>query len=305
MTFPSLGNSMSEASNENKNQATILNKKIRKFAVSLVMICGLIFLGCFAFQFWKNESEKKQNAKAEIGKIDNIDSEIFDLSDDSDDGISSEIAINELKEKGAEFIYQTLLKHQMQIDELHKQIKNLQNDFAKYKSQERVAKTVFAYVDLRQAFLAGKSYDEEFKNFEMLSSFDSNLYAKTSKIKTILPKFHGEEKLVLSFQKLIPDIILNKNKTESSGIVEKIYSNISRLVIIRRTKETGGNDVDSVIVRTEKLLQEKKYREASTNLLLINESHQKILQNFLNDLDAAAQLQEVDSDIVNHLKSLR
>jgi hypothetical protein len=212
--------------------------------------------------------------------------------------------VNELKEKGAEFIYQMLLKNQVQITDLREQILALKNDVKKYKNQERIGKLIFTYVDLRQKISAGKTSAEEFKNFEMMASFDENLQAKIAQLKPLLPNLQGREKLNKSFSALIPEVIAAKNFNPDGGILSKIRYNISKLIIIRRIDDKNLGDIDATITKVERLLHEENYQDALTSLLSLDVNYHEILKGFLDELSVSAEAQKIDRDILNYLKSL-
>jgi hypothetical protein len=296
--------SLDAKNQENKNNST---KKRQSFLTKLIILVSLILFGYFGFKYWQVKAAQKQAAKSLIEKYDNVDSEIFDLSPDHEDADShglADLTVNELKEKGAEFIYQMLLKNQVQITDLREQILALKNDVQKYKNQERIGKLIFTYVDLRQKISAGKSSAEEFKNFEMLASFDENLQAKIAQLKPLLPNLQGREKLNKTFATLIPELIAAKNLNPDGGILSKIRYNISKLVIIRRIDDKNLGDVDATITKVERLLREENYQDALTSLLSFDANYHEILKGFLDELSVSAEAQKIDGDILNYLKSL-
>ena len=273
----------------------------------LIILVSLILFGYFGFKYWQVKAAQKQAAKSLVEKYDNIDSEIFDLSSDhenTDPHGLPDLTVNELKEKGAEFIYQMLLKNQVQITDLREQILALKNDVQKYKNQERIGKLIFTYVDLRQKISAGKTSAEEFKNFEMLASFDENLQAKIAQLKPLLPNLQGREKLNKSFSALIPELIAAKNFNPDGGILSKIRYNISKLIIIRRIDDKNLGDIDATITKVERLLREENYQDALTHLLSLDANYHEILKGFLDELSVSAEAQKIDGDILNYLKSL-
>ena len=289
---------------ENKNNST---KKRQSFLTKLIILISLILFGYFGFKYWQAKAAQKQAARSLVEKYDNVDSEIFDLSSDHEDVDSHSLAdltVNELKEKGAEFIYQMLLKNQVQITDLREQILALKNDVKKYKNQERIGKLIFTYVDLRQTISAGKASAEEFKNFEMLTSFDENLQAKIAQLKPLLPNLRGREKLNKRFSALIPELIAAKNFNPDGGILSKIRYNISKLVIIRRIDDKNLGDIDATISKVERLLREENYQDALTYLLSLDANYHEILKGFLDELSVSAEAQKIDGDILNYLKSL-
>ena len=296
--------SLDAKNQENKNNST---KKTQSFLTKLIILVSLILLGYFGFKYWQVKAAQKQAAKSLVEKYDNVDSEIFDLSSDHEEADShglADITVNELKEKGAEFIYQMLLKNQVQITDLREQILVLKNDVQKYKNQERIGKLIFTYVDLRQKISAGKSSSEEFKNFEMLASFDESLQAKIAQLKPLLPNLQGREKLNKSFSTLIPKLIAAKNFNPDGGILSKIRYNISKLIIIRRIDDKNLGDIDATITKVERLLREENYQDVLTSLLSLDANYHEILKGFLDELSVSAEAQKIDGDILNYLKSL-
>lgn len=297
-------------SSDAQNRKDGSTKKRQNFLTKFILLISLVVFGYFGFKYWQNQSQKALTAKLEVEKFDNVDSEIFDLSsngDNSNDENShalSDLSLNELKEKGAEFIYQMLLKNQVQINDLKGQIQDLRGEFLKYKNQEKISKLIFTYVDLRQKIYADESYNEVLNNFELLSSFDRNLQSQVSKLTPLLPNFSSQKKLIKDFSALIPELIVAKNSSPDSGLLAKIRQNISKLVIIRKISEENSADVDSVIAKTERLLREENYHEALTSILTLNQNYHQILAKFLDDLSASAEVQKIDQEIFNYLKSL-
>jgi preprotein translocase subunit SecG len=303
----------SAASNQDKiEQVTteIVAKKRQTFLTKIVVILALIFFGYLGFKYFQ-ASNKKTEAKKEVEKYSNIDGEIFDLSgdheaqkSDSDHHGLDDMTITELKEKGAEFIYQMLLKNQLQINDLKEQIQTLQSEFLKYKNREKIAKIILVYVDLRQEIFAAKPHDFSLKNFEMLTISDEILQSKIANLKSLLPTFVAQEKLQKSFANLIPELIVTKNNKPDSGLVAKIRRNVSKLIIIRKIGEKDNGDVDSKISRTEKFLREENYQEALNSLLSLDQNYHEIIKDFLDELTIAIEVQKIDQEILNYLKNL-
>lgn len=297
-------------SSDVQNQKDVPVKKRQNVLLKVVVLIALTVFGYFGFKYWESQIGKASLAKAEVEKLDNVDSEIFDLSpdhngaNDENSHALADLSVNELKEKGAEFIYQMLLKNQMQINDLKTQAQDLKEEFTKYKNQEKISKLIFTYVDLRQKIYADESYDEALKNFELLSSFDENLQSKVARLTPLLPNFAGQKKLVKDFADLIPELIVEKNSNSDAGLMSKIRRNISRLVIIRKIDEENSADIDGVIAKTERLLREENYHEALAAVLTLDQNYHQILAKFLDDLSVAAEVQKIDQEIFNYLKSL-
>jgi flagellar biosynthesis component FlhA len=294
---------------ENKKNDSV--KKRQFFLMKLVILISLIFFGYFGFKYWKNERAQHSESKIDLEKNDNSDGDIFDLSDEyknqhDDQNIENfpDLTANELKEKGAEFIYQMLLKNQVQINDLKEQMQALRAEFVKYKNQEKIGKMIFAYIDFRQKIFSDFVYEDSLKNFEMLSVFDQNLQAKIVKLKPLLADLSRKKNLNKSFNELIPSLIAKKNINPDSGFISKIRYQISKLIVIRRIDGKNVGDVDEIVSKTEKLLREQNYQEALNSLLRLDQSYHEILVNFLDDLSNAAEIQKIDQEILNYLKNL-
>lgn len=302
---------MSEENNQKKLPKT-LAKKSQKILVGLVIFLSLIFFGYFGFKYSVLQSVKKIEAQKDLQKFDNIESEIFDLSISSDDlGDAagsphdfSDIAVNELREKGAEFIYQMLLKNQVQIAHLDKKTQLLNDEIVKYKNQQKIAKMILTYVDLRQDIFGNKSYANNLQSFELLIAQDKNLSEKLSKLKESLEKFSSQKELQKSFSKIIPNLIIAKKDNGDGSFLSKVKSNISKLVIVRRIDGKNPQEIDAKIVKIEEYLAQENYQEAMNLLLSLEQKYHKVTHDFLNDLSAVIEVQEVDQEILNYLKSL-
>jgi hypothetical protein len=197
-----------------------------------------------------------------------------------------------------------LLKHQVKMADLSMQIQEIESELVKYKSQERIGKMILSYVELRQKFLAGKVFDDELKSFEILAALEVNLQEAVKKLKIILPKFSKKEDLKNSFSALIPALITAKNIDPNQSLLSKIRSNISKLVIVRKINGKDEGKIDSRIVQIEQFLHDEKYQEAMNLLLGLDQNYHDIVADFLSDLNIAIELQNLDTEILNYLKSL-
>ena len=285
-------------------------KRKKYFLTKTIIILAIIFTGYFGFRYWKLKEIQRLNAKAEIGQFDNIESDIFDLSSDDknhedvhlDDSKLSNITLTELKEGGAEFIYQLLLKNQVQISDLKNDIQNLKLEFNKYKSQEKAGKIIFIYVDLRQRFYAGENFSETLKSLESLVGADKNLQTKIADLKPNLEKFHGSKTLLKNFTTLIPDLIAAKTSEQNNSLVKKIRHNLSKLVVIRKL-DANTQTVDGIVCTTEQFLQNEDFAGAFNTFILLDQSYQEISPEFLEELKAAAEVQKIDQEILLYLRS--
>ncbi|NBV06837.1 MAG: hypothetical protein EBS06_06350 [Proteobacteria bacterium] len=300
---------MNEEKSQQNQSIAVKNKKFSFVRVIILFI--VVFSGYLGLRYFEIKQLAKLKAKTELGKIDDSQSDIFDLAEEyknglanSDQHLLSDLGLNEMQEKGAEFFYKMLLKNQEQINILKSENQSLQEEFRKYKSQEKLGKIILAYVDFRQKIFSCAPYEDELKNFEILSVFDKKLQEKITKLRSSLSGFSDAKKLNQDFSDLIPEIIATKNSGSEKTLISKIRHNLSKLVVIRRIDGKNPNDVDGIVARTEKLLAEEKYQEALTCLLALDQSYHEILVNFLSQLSATAEVKKTDLEILSYLKNL-
>ncbi len=268
----------------------------------IILLIALIGGGLVAIKLWRKGSEQ---TKQEQG----LDHDIIGLAegyaDQGEQEDLSDLSVNELREKGAEFIYQMLLKNQLKIEDLGAQLQALKSEVLKYRSQEKLGRMILIYVDLREKIISEKGYNEEMKSFEILSASDEVLTAKIAKLKPLLSSFASQKKLEKNFANIIPELIINKkNSVANESLVAKIQRNISRLVVLRRIDEKNPQEVDAVVVRIEKLLKQENYSDALSAALSLPADYNPILKNFLDELHASLEVRQIDQEILNYLKSL-
>lgn len=266
----------------------------------LVLLLSVVAFSYFGFKYWQTQKDKAGFVPQNIS-----DNGIFDLTDDAKNEDISDLTINEMKERGAEFVYQILLKNQVQIDALRTDVSMLKGEILKYKNQEKIGKMILVYVDLRSKIFAGEKYENELKSFDILVASNSDLQSKVNGLKAQLPKFVTSEELLKNFRKLIPDLIVTKKYGDSDSVMTKIRRNISKLVVVRRIDvKNDSTDVDAIIVKIEKALQQENSTEALNLANSLDEKYKNILKKFLEDLSISSDVQKTDSDILNFLKSL-
>lgn len=283
--------------------------KINNF-FKIIVILIIFFLGLFFYSYFIELSKRKFQARGEAEKFSNLDGDIFDLDQDFKDDYIPEhdfkdLSVNELKEKNAEFIYKLLIKNQVQIEQLSAQNRELKNEFIKYKNSEKLNKMVISYLNFRDQLLMGKDFEREFASLELSSVFDEVMKVKLKNLKTNLNLFLTNEKLSNNFKKLIPDLVtLRQDNPDRSQWFNKLNQKIAKIIVIRRTVSNNLDDIDDKIITIEDHLQMQNYQEALNVILSMDQSYNAILKNFLENLNASFEVQKIDQEIVNYLKSL-
>ncbi len=311
---------MSEEKKENKNlENTLLNKdesskrnpKNQLFFLKVVALFTLIFLSIFLYLYWQDLSKRRLLARVDNEKFSNLDSDIFDLSQDfnnqniDENHDLSDLNIASLKEKSSGFIYQLLIKNQVQIEDLRKQNRELRSEFLKYKTYERYNKIVIYYASFRDKLFNEKNFNTELQNLEIICNSDEMLHAKITNLKSHLVNFYPKNKLEISFKNLIPEIkAISDSAPQDNSWLKKINEKIAKIIIIRRTLINNSGDIDDKIITIENHLKAENYQEALGIILSLNQSYNEVFKNFLENLNASLEVQKIDLEILNYLKSL-
>lgn len=283
-------------------------QKSKNLFIEIIIFLTLIIFGYFAIRYWyfaKDANKKGEVAMSKISDSQDIFGSLDNYKSDIEDHDLSDMTINELKDKSADFVYKILIKNQDQIAILKQKVQDLNDNFLRYKANGKIGKITFAYIEFRQDIFSGKKYDNSLKNFEALVYADEKIQNKISKIKPLLNNFLNKEGLQNDFSKIIPKIIANKNGgEENSGFLSQIKSYLSKLVVIRRINGAAKGSVDEVIVEIERSLQQENYEGAMVAALVLDQTYHEILNDFLNKLNAAIEVRKIDQDILIHLKKL-
>jgi hypothetical protein len=294
-----------------KEKSSKKNPKNQLFFLKISLLFTLIFLSIFTYVYWQDLAKRRGLARLDSEKFNNLDSDIFDLSQDfSNQNIDENHDINDLniaslKEKNGEFIYQLLLKNQIQIEDLRKQNRELKSEFLKYKSYEKYNKLVISYAMFRDKLFNEKDFKIELQNLEIICSTDELLHAKISNLKSHLINFYTKNKLENSFKNLIPEIKVTSNyPSQDSTWLRKINEKIAKIIIIRRTLVNNSGDIDDKIIIIENHLKAENYQEALTAILSLDQSYNEVFKNFLENLNSSLEVQKIDLEILNYLKSL-
>jgi hypothetical protein len=300
---------------ERINIAEIKKLKRQSFLVKVLIITIICFFSYFGLKYFQIKEELRRSAKNDVGKYNDIQNEIFDLSEEyktdsseQDPNGLSDLSGNEIHEKDSDFVFRSLLKNQLQINDLKAQVQILSDEFLKYKNREKIVKIIFSYVELRQKIFSeneNKNYKESLKNFEMLTSLDDpKLQEFTTKLIVLLENFSSKKELIENFNQIIPHLIVTNKIGKDDSLIAKIRYNIAKLIVIRRIDGENAGEIDASIVKIEKFLRQENYQEALNILLALDPIYHNILADFLSSLNNALEIQKIDQEILSYLKTL-
>ena len=136
---------------ESENSTSRKAKKNSHFLLKSFFVVVLTFV-CLVI--YKNLQIKEGIiVKKPIVNIDKDSKEdsILDISDEYKTDLENEttlhdLNISEIKEKGAEFVYQLLIKNQVQIEDINNQLRNFKGDFIKLKRRENASEIASMFI---------------------------------------------------------------------------------------------------------------------------------------------------------------
>jgi hypothetical protein len=295
---------------ESENSTPHKAKKKSHFLLKSFFVVVLTFISLMVY---KNLQIKEGViAKKPIVNIDKDSKEdsILDISDEYKAGLENEttvhdLNISEIKEKGAEFVYQLLIKNQVQIEDINNQLRNFKGDFIKLKNHEKINKLILNYVELREKLFNGEDCKSEIEGYDLLSVSDEFLQNKFLIIKEGYTLFPTQKKLLESFKSITNQLIINENYDEkNASLFEKLRHNFNKLVVIRKVKNLNPDRLEGVINQIELALSQKNYQEAMNKSLSLDKAYFPIVQKFLEELSIAIEIQNADKEIIKYLKSL-
>ena len=300
--------------NKNTSESTAVkpnsHKKSNRILLKIFLIITISFI---CLMVYKNLQIKEEIIikKPALTKGDNDKEEsILDISDEYKNDPENEttvhdLNISEIKERGAEFVYQLLIKNQVQIEDINNQLRNFKGDFVKLKSQEKLNKLVINYVELREKLFNGENCKTEIESYDLLSMSDEFLHNKFLIIKENHDLLLTQKKLIESFKLIAGEIVINENyDEEQANLLEKLRHNFKKLVVVRKLKNLDPAQLEGIVNQAELALYEKNYQEALDKILSLDKSYFKIVQKFLEDLSVMIETQNADKEIIKYLKSL-
>ncbi len=286
--------------NQNKKNR-FFTKLIIAMIVAIVVIMLVKTYKKEIFQDKKNQELKVKTFEEELENGEEIlqDSEKVDFNDS---GLSN-LTMEKLKKGGAEFIYQLLLHNQAQIQELKNQNEKLEREFVIYKSNEKIARMILQYIDLREKINKKINYSRALKSFEILALEDVYLRQKINDFEENLADFQTYDELQEDFMKYVPNLIALKNHDENGDFYDKLKFQLSKIITIRKVDE-NNQEIDGFIARMIDFLQKEKCKNALKEIDFIEEKYRKNIVKFSKKLEVKCAFEKKDEEIMLYLESL-
>lgn len=290
----------------------IAKNTLKKSNTFLLKIFFILTAFVIVFLFYRNLNNQNitPNKIIDLSFNKNKDDEaILDIAEDLKNNQETtiyDLTASEIKEKGVEFIYQLLIKNQVQIDEINNQVAVIKNDLIKQRNHEKLNRLIFNYIEFREKLFMGLNYKTSEESFDLLSIGDSFLHKKFNIIKTNAAQYTTHDKIIDEFNDLSTQLIINKNITndEKLSILDKITGNLKKLIIIKKVKNFKDGEIDGEIFFINQALNEKRYTDALNKILSLDKKYFVLVEKFLQKLNVIIEIDNADKEIITYLKSL-
>jgi len=292
-------------------------KKEKKFLgkVCLFFLIAILLYSCFhGYNYYldfKGSNDqiakiKKGIAKKQVEKFDNIETKIFDLSEEED-----EIEVSDLEDisdyQGEDQDNTDINIDIDRISTLEKEVADLKLRIEQISDSGRKTALVISYVHLRQKVFSyfdnDFSYYEELKNFEILSMEDEFFKNRIGYLKSIIRRKISHESLVKRFDDLADRFASSKEFEEDSELLSKIKTNLLKIIVIRKVGEKNKSTIDGKVVLINRYLKNQDYMRANRLLLSMDNRYRILAGAFLMDLNHMIALQRLDGEILNYLSN--
>jgi hypothetical protein len=164
---------------------------------------------------------------------------------------------------------------------------------------------VITYAMFRDKLFSGKDIKNDLQNLELICAIDENIQGKITKLKSHIGNFLNQKQLENNLKNLIPEVkAIDNLSDQDNGWLSIVNQKIAKIIVIRRTISNNSGDIDDKILSIENYLKLENYQEALTVILSLDQNYNEAFKNFLENLNASLEVQKIDNEILNYLKSL-
>ena len=282
------------------NKKALLIAFFKNVAVAII----LIVFAYFAYSFFLQNKQSKPNKTT-------FEEDLFFLSEDHHKNVNlDELNFAEIKEKGPEFIYQLLVKNQVQIQDLYNKIKDLNQELIKYQNRQQISKIAISYFELHQKIFnnsestSSQNILQHISTIELLLTENPDLQGNIDIIKSALPNFINQNQLLLELPKIIPHFQLLQNQSSEPNFFDKIKATITKFIVFRKIKNAQANSIDEKINQIELAIKQQNYNLALQLFLALNRTENPELASFYQHLKTMQQIEKADQEIMKIIKDL-
>ncbi len=281
------------------------NKKrlLISFFKNVIIAIIIVVFFYFAYNFFLQNKNSKSSKTFQ-------EEDLFFLSEDAHKNVNlDELNFAEIKEKGPEFVYQLLVKNQVQIQDLYNKIKDLNNELIKYQNRQQISKIAISYFELHQKIFNSTTVSvqdivQHITTLELLLTESPDLQGNIDIIKSALPNFINQNILILNLQKIIPHFKALQQKNIEPNFFDKIKINMAKFITFRKIKNAPEDSIDYKINQLELAIKQQNYTLALQIFLSLNQSENQEMTNFYYNLKAIQQIEKADLEIMKIIKNL-
>jgi len=301
---------------ENNQELDVKPKKKGHFFIIfwLLLVVGAFVITKYLFEEKKYHIFTKSATNEGLSNIDtkiyNKESDVAQLEISRSPATKSDseqlVSVND--EYSSKDLYASIIRQQLQLDILQEKFMSLKIELGKIRNQDKLSKIIISFVEVKDCLEAQKNCTQQLEKLIILAKTDPDLTQRISDLQEVLktsPK--NSNQLSEQFHSLIPSLMAIKyGNSNGESFFGKIKRNISELIVIRRVDGIVGNsseNIDFVIVETERLIESEKYHLAISLLSNQEEKYRLVLENMIIDLQNADYLDKILKDIFDYLKS--
>jgi hypothetical protein len=281
------------------------NKKrfLISFFKNVVIAIVIAVFVYFAYNFFLQNKNSKSSKTVQ-------EEDLFFLSEDAHKNANlDELNFAEIKEKGPEFVYQLLVKNQVQIQDLYNKINDLNQELIKYQNRQQISKIAINYFELHQKIFnnTNVSYQDILQHIttlELLLTESPDLQGNIDIIKSALPNFINQNLLILNLQKIIPHFKTLQQKNVEPNFFDKIKISMAKFITFRKIKNAPENSIDYKINQLELAIKQQNYNLALQIFLSLHQPENQETTSFYNNLKAIQQIEKADLEIMRIIKNL-
>ena len=247
----------------------------------------------------------KKKVKKEANNKNKETHEIFDLSQGQDNEDIQGNNINEFeiddleKNESNPKIIDALIR---KIEELSSKLVLLERKLENYSKKDN--KILVSYVKLRQKIFLPSDNDyylyEELKDFEFLATDNEFLLPRIKNLKNIIKNKVSHKKLINKFEVIERKLISNKEFSNNSKVLNKLYEFLSRYIVIKKIKNANTNSVDEKIILIKASLSKKDYKKVRDLIESVDYSKDKLISDFIFDIKDIILVKNIDQEILNY-----
>ncbi|MFC1658991.1 mitofilin family membrane protein [Pseudomonadota bacterium] len=312
----------------NKDHLPRRNRKKYSISTILLIVIVISFIALTVFQpgildeNYVNKQNKtdyeKENMQSTIYEIDdssyveqNESIKVEPLSIVESIGIEEEIKTKqtgeyeelkaELAQKAEEIrqINENILLYETKLANMEKEVQNL-------KMNSYLAPLAISIIELKNIVKKGGNFEGEIENIEYLANGNSIILTALDEIKPYSEGIKSDKYIENRFFEIVNEVIRESRRpSEEEGWIEKIKYNFTQSIIIRKVdKSKNPSDLETIIIDTEKYMNEGDYENAIYKIGELDKEHRKFFDDWIKDTAEYLYVNNILDGLMKYMREL-